>query len=194
MRDGRVHSAGSSRELHRRAEPSGLRCRIFSRLQDTQPQANPVNPETTSALKLWVVMNRALRSVEDPLRRQVEAHGLSMTEFAVLEVLFAKGALPIGEIGGRVLRSSGSMTYVVDKLETRGLLRRRACPADRRVIYGELTEEGHALVGRVFPEHAALVAALTQGLQQDEQAAVAELLKRMGLFAQAYGGAVETPA
>jgi MarR family 2-MHQ and catechol resistance regulon transcriptional repressor len=102
--------------------------------------------DTRSALRLWVVLNRATHSVEDQLRRQIEAHGLSFTEFAVLEVLLAKGILPIGEVGERVLRASGSMTYVVDKLERRGLIRRRACPTDRRVVHGELTPEGRELI------------------------------------------------
>lgn len=105
-----------------------------------------MDSETGVALKLWVVMNKALRSVEEHLRRQVESHGLSFTEFAVLEVLLHRGALPIGELGGRILLTSGSMTYVVDKLEKRGLIRRRACPNDRRVIYAELTDEGRSLI------------------------------------------------
>lgn len=136
------------------------------------------------ALKLWVVMNRALRSVEDSLRRQVEAHGLSLTEFAVLEVLFTKGPLPVGEIGDRVLRTSGSMTYVVDKLAGRGLIERRACPTDRRVIHVALTDAGRALIERVFPEHAALIGSLMQGLTTQEQEAATDILKRLGLYAR----------
>jgi len=145
-----------------------------------------VPTETRSALRLWVVLNRATHSVEEQLRRQVEGHGLSFTEFAVLEVLLSQGALPIGEIGGRVLRASGSMTYVIDKLEQRGLLRRRACASDRRVIYGELTPEGQSLIERVFAEHAGLLAELCSGLAPAEQEATADLLKRLGLHAHAF--------
>lgn len=140
--------------------------------------------ETAASLKLWVVLNRALRSVEDRLRQQVEAHGLSMTEFAVLEVLLHKGALPIGEIGGRILRTSGSMTYVIDKLQNRGLLRRRSCEADRRVQYAELTPEGRALIEPVFAEHAALIRDLTACLSQEEQRQATDALRRLGLYAQ----------
>ena len=142
--------------------------------------------ETAVSLKLWVVLNRALRSVEDRLRRQVEAHGLSMTEFAVLEVLLHKGTQPIGEIGDRILRTSGSMTYVLDKLAGRGLLRRRACEQDRRVMHAELTPEGRALIETVFPEHAALIRELTAGLTTAEQQTATELLRRLGLFAQTH--------
>ena len=44
-----------------------------------------------------------------------------MTEFAVLEVLYHKGALPLGELRDRILVTGASTTYVVKKLEERGL-------------------------------------------------------------------------
>lgn len=140
--------------------------------------------ETASALKLWVVMTRAVRSIEAPLRRQVEAQGLSFTEFGVLEVLLHKGTLPIGEIGSRILLTSGSMTYVVDKLARRGLLQRRVCDSDRRVVYAELTQQGRGLIETVFREHEVLLHDLMQGLQPEEQEAASDLLKRLGLYAQ----------
>lgn len=146
------------------------------------------------SLKLWVVLNRAVQTIGERLRRQVEQHGLSFTEFGVLEVLLHKGALPIGEIGDRVLLTSGSMTYVIDKLQKRGLLRRRACEADRRVIYAELTEAGQALMQTVFPEHAALIGELMQGLRPEEQEAATDLLKRLGLYAQAQAVPGDTAA
>jgi MarR family 2-MHQ and catechol resistance regulon transcriptional repressor len=46
--------------------------------------------------------------------------GLGMTKFAVLEVLYHKGALPLGEIRDRILVAGPSTTYVVKKLEKRG--------------------------------------------------------------------------
>lgn len=140
--------------------------------------------ETTAALRLWVIMNRALHSLEERLHEQVEAQGLSMTEFAVLEVLLHKGALPIGDVGERVLLTSGSMTYVIDKLEERGLLQRRRCEEDRRIQYVELTEEGRARIEEVFPEHAALIRDLMAGLTLEEKREAADFLKRVGLSAQ----------
>ena len=141
---------------------------------------------TQESLRLWVVMNRALRSIEDALRVQVESHGLSMTEFAVLEVLLNKGTLPIGEIGERVLRTSGSMTYILDKLQKRDLIQRRPSESDRRIMYAELTEAGREKIEVVFPEHAELIRALTDGLSVGERREAADMLKRLGLYAQQF--------
>ncbi len=143
-----------------------------------------MDSETTSSLKLWVVLNRAQRSIEDPLRQQVESHGLSFSEFAVLEVLLNKGALPISEVGDHVLLTSGSMTYVVDKLEERDLLRRRRCEEDRRIIHAELTEQGRTMIEEIFSEHAALINDLTDGLSAEETETLTTLLKRLGKSAE----------
>lgn len=144
-------------------------------------------PQVTTSLKLWVVMTRALGSIEERLEQQVQAHGLSLTEFGVLEVLLHKGHLPIGEIGSRILLTSGSMTYVIDKLERRGLIERRACETDRRVVHADLTPDGRSLMAVVFPEHAELIRRLMGGLQLHEQEVAIDLLRRLGHYASQYG-------
>lgn len=139
--------------------------------------------ETRAALHLWIALSRALGSIEERLCEQVESHGLTLTEFAVLEALLHKGALPIGEIGDRVLLASSSMTYVIDKLEDRGLLRRRRSEEDRRALLAELTPEGREKIDTAFPEHAALIRDLTSELTMEEKRRTASVLKRLGRYA-----------
>jgi len=124
------------------------------------PHATPapgVSPdaETATALKLWVVLARAYQAMAERDRRDLENHGLYGSEFAVLEALFYKGPLTLGEVGRKVLLTSGSITHVVDKLEARELVARRRCAEDQRVTYAELTEAGRELVAGIFPAHVA---------------------------------------
>lgn len=146
-----------------------------------------MDSETASSLRLWVVMNHAFHSIEAPLRKQVESHGISFSEFAVLEVLLHKGPLPIGDVGDHVLLTSGSMTYVVDKLEEEDLIQRRRCEDDRRIIYAELTEQGRGLIEEIFSEHAALIRRLMDGLSPAEKEKVTTLLKHLGKSAEEQG-------
>lgn len=132
-----------------------------------------------SSLLLWVAMNRASARIADHLRKQVEEHGLSFTEFAVLEALLHKGALALGEIGNVVLRTSGSMTYVIDKLEKRGLIERRRCETDRRILYADLTKSGRDKIEEVFPGHAILIGRLMSDLRKDEQQLAARMMVRL---------------
>src|SRR6185503_13192975 len=96
--------------------------------------------DSKSALKLWVVLARAYASVAQRASEDVARHGLTLAEFAVLEALYHKGPLLLGEVQKKILVSSGGVTYLVDRLEERGLVRRKLCPEDRRARYAELTD------------------------------------------------------
>ena len=142
-----------------------------------------MDEDTAATLKLWIVLSRAHRAVSEHARRQVERHGLRPTEFGVLEALYHKGPLTLGQLGERILLTSGSTTTVVDKLEERGLLARRTSSGDRRVCYAELTEDGRTLVGGIFPEHAAVLRSAMGGLTTEEKRIVTTMLRRLGLHA-----------
>src|SRR5438105_6822905 len=104
-----------------------------------------------ATLKLVIGLGRALQAMERLVRPHLATSGLAMTEFAVLEALYHKGPLRLGEIRDRILLTGASTTYVVKKLEERGLLRRKSCAEDSRVVLGELTAKGRALIEEVFP-------------------------------------------
>jgi MarR family transcriptional regulator, 2-MHQ and catechol-resistance regulon repressor len=136
--------------------------------------------EHETALKLFVVLSRASHAVAMRAQRDVEARGLSLTDFAVMEALYNRGPLPLGEIGHRVLRQSGSITYAVDKLEARGWVRRQPSNEDQRVTFAELTCEGRALMDQVFPGHAEMIREMMAVLTTEEQEITIALLKRLG--------------
>src|SRR3989442_13163072 len=77
------------------------------------------------------------------------------SDFAVLEALLHKGPLPINEIGKKVLLTSGSITVAVDRLETKGLVERRAHGTDRRARIVHLTKEGRKGITCAYADHAA---------------------------------------
>jgi len=135
------------------------------------------------SLKLWVVLVRAYRALADRSRRDIERHGLQVSEFAVLEVLYHKGDLPVGDVADRVLLTSGSMTHVIDKLADRGLVARRRCSEDQRIRYLTITAAGKALMASIFPAHAEAIRRATAGLGAEEKRALTVLLKRLGLGA-----------
>lgn len=137
------------------------------------------------ALNLHIALTRASQWVNAHTEKDIRSFGLTRTEFGVLELLYHKGPQPIQQIGGKVLMSSGNITYVVDKLEKRGFVRRNASQEDRRLIYAEITEEGTAFVQEVFPKHAEVIAEVLSGLSKEERRVAAELLKKLGKYAQA---------
>ena len=107
-----------------------------------------------------------------------------MTEFAVLEVLYHKGALPLGGIRDRILVTGASTTYVVKKLEERGLMRRRPCAEDQRVVFGELTAKGRGLIDEVFPTHVERLRDVMAGLSVSQKRDASRLLRALSLHAR----------
>jgi len=85
-----------------------------------------------SGVHVFLVLWKAARAVEGYAKKSVSGLEMCGSDFAVLEALLHKGPLPINEIGKRVLLTSGSITVAVDRLETKGLVERRAHGTDRR--------------------------------------------------------------
>ncbi len=142
-----------------------------------------IDDQYDAALKLWVVLSRAQAAVAAHAEADVARHGLSLAEFGALEALYHKGPLLVGELQRAVLKSSGGITYVVDRLQEKGLVERRPCAEDRRATYADVTEEGRRMMDRIFPLHARSLAAAMAGLGAHEQLRARELLKTLGLEA-----------
>ncbi len=143
----------------------------------------PPDPKTAAALKLWVVLARAYSAVAERSHADIVSRGLTPGEFAVVELLYHKGPTLLGDIQRRVLVSSGGITFLVDRLTTRGLVERRNCSTDRRARYAALTPEGERLMTEIFPGHAQAMAAAVAGLGSADQKAATALLKKLGLSA-----------
>jgi MarR family transcriptional regulator, 2-MHQ and catechol-resistance regulon repressor len=142
--------------------------------------------ETNQSLKLFIVLSRAYKAINEQVNKLIQSKGLNPTEFAVLELLYHKGDQPLQQIGGKILLASGSITYVVDKLEEKGLLRRNACPKDRRVTHAQITEDGKKFIDDIFPDHEARIHELMSSLTKDEKETAIELIKKLGLSVGKY--------
>ncbi|MBZ5751751.1 MULTISPECIES: MarR family winged helix-turn-helix transcriptional regulator [Metabacillus] len=140
--------------------------------------------QTEESLKLFIILSRAHRALNDVVNNYIATFKLNPTEFAVLELLYHKGDQPLQQIGGKILLASGSITYVVDKLEQKGLLARRACPNDRRVTHAQITEKGKQLIEEIFPSHQEQINEIASVLSDEEKSHVTELLKKLGLHAK----------
>src|SRR3954452_21485086 len=101
----------------------------------------------------FLVLMQTSKAIHERIKEEMTRNKLSITEFSVLEVLYQKGKQTIQQIGNCILISSGSMTYVIDKLEQKGLIKRNDCPDDRRVIHVTLTDEGNELMNEIMPKY-----------------------------------------
>jgi MarR family 2-MHQ and catechol resistance regulon transcriptional repressor len=142
-----------------------------------------VSVTRSTALDLWIVLARAFAGVQARAEADIRSHGLTPGEFGVLEALYHKGPQKLGEIQEKILVSSGGVTYLVDQLEGKKLVRRDAKPGDRRVRVAVLTEAGRSLIAQIFPGHAAAIDAAMAGLTSAEQEQARALLIKLGKHA-----------
>ena len=127
----------------------------------------------------FLLLMQLSKSIQDKIKAEISQYKLNITEFSVLEVLYHKEKRTIHQICDSILITSGSMTYVIDKLEQKGLLQRIACPNDRRVIHVVLTDDGKELINKIMPEHQELVDYMFGSLSHEEAETVVHLLTKV---------------
>ena len=137
------------------------------------------------ALKLFIVLQRSAMAVTARITELADLHGLTATEFGILEALYHKGPLLLGEVQKKILLTSGGVTYTVDRLTEKGLVERRDCPTDRRARYAALTPKGEAVIAKAFPAHAAQIEDTMSALSVREQDEAITILRKLGLSATA---------
>ena len=139
-------------------------------------------PEKRRALKLYIALTRTYKTLLDKDQSNIRNYGLNTTEFGVLELLYNKGPYPLQQIGDKILITSGTITYVVDKLEKKGLIVRRPCDKDRRIVYAEITEAGRKKMSEILPSHYNAIAEALKGLNSAEQEQAIVLLKKINFY------------
>lgn len=120
----------------------------------------------------WCALSALHDRIEAHIERALQAaHGLSVREYSVLDVLSGQhggdgGHLRMNELADAVVLSQSATTRLVNRLEERGLLTRYLCPTDRRGIYTDVTEAGHQLLTAARPVNDA---ALREALDEAER-------------------------
>jgi DNA-binding MarR family transcriptional regulator len=83
--------------------------------------------------------------------RVLEPYDITVQQYNVLRILRGAGeqGLPTLEIGLRMVEHAPGVTRLLDRLETKGLVRRQRCPEDRRQVLCWLTPAGAELVEKL---------------------------------------------
>lgn len=111
--------------------------------------------------------DRALKALEGEV---LSRHGLTATQFSVLQSLEAYGEMRVCQLVRSMLSTSGNMTVVLRNMERDGLIARRPNPDDARSHFVRLTTRGHELTAQVLPEFVErLGGVIASALDENEQ-------------------------
>jgi DNA-binding MarR family transcriptional regulator len=105
---------------------------------------------------------------------------LSAAQWAVIASL-AAGSEPqsAADLCKGISYDAGAMTRMLDRLESKGLLRRRRSADDRRLVHLELTDEGKAAYPRMREISLTVANRFLRGFSRTEARALESLLTRM---------------
>ena len=127
-------------------------------------------------VRTWLHLNHIRRTVTRRLSAHLERYDLTLAQFGVLAQLQAVPDISQQALADWLLVSKGNMVGLLNRLEVRGLVRRRPDPRDGRTHVVCLTEQGAALAAQVVPEHEELVAECMGVISPEEQRTLHQLL------------------
>jgi DNA-binding MarR family transcriptional regulator len=112
--------------------------------------------------------------------RRVGPLEISSAQFIVIAMLaVASGPMSASDLCKGISYDAGAMTRMLDRLETKGLIRRNRSAQDRRLTYLELTDEGLAVYPRMREISMQVANHFLRGFSKTEARQLEGLLGRM---------------
>jgi DNA-binding MarR family transcriptional regulator len=116
-----------------------------------------VNPLLQLDNQLCFALYAASRAVVQAYQPLLGPLGLTYPQYLVLLVLWEEADIPVKRLGERLRLDSGTLTPLLKRMETAGLVTRRRDAADERVVRIGLTDAGRALEARAVDIPTALL-------------------------------------
>ena len=127
----------------------------------------------------------ALMRTADLVRRHasalLEPHGLTLQQYNVLRILRGAGkdGLPTLTVAERLIEQTPGITRLIDRLETKGMVRRERPEQDRRQVYCFITKTGMDLLATLDPEVERVAKRIMQHVTKTEMQSFLAILEKI---------------
>ena len=100
-----------------------------------------------------IALLRTASVVRRAIARVVEPHGLSLAQYNALRIVrgAGTGGVPTLAIRDRMIEEGTTITRLLDRLESAGLIRRERSVPDRRQVVCRVTDAGKKLLDKLDP-------------------------------------------
>lgn len=154
-------------------------------VDDILEQWSAERPELdTASLGVVIRVMNLFKSLQRQAAAALEQAGLELFEYDVLSALRRQGtpyALAATELAAETGLSSGAMTNRVDKLEGKGLVRRKPDRNDRRGVVVSLTAKGRRTIDKAIQLRLDAADESLAGITKRERSTLAGLLRKVAL-------------
>lgn len=131
-------------------------------------------------MKILIGLHRIVNDFDRQTSKIVSEYGLTIGQFAVLEALYHKGDMTVGQVQEKILSSTGTMPLIINNLEKRNYLTREVDPKDKRRCILHITELGRELIVLVYPKNENTIIELMENWTEEEKEQLVRLLKKFG--------------
>lgn len=147
---------------------------LQSELKQTRPFQSIYHEAALSVMKTADLLRRQVT-------RELEPREITPQQYNVLRILrgAGKAGLPTLSIGERLIEQTPGMTRLLDRLESKGLVRRVRCERDRRQVLCYLTAGGRTLLAALDPVLEASQMEMAGTLTAAEAESLVVLLEKM---------------
>lgn len=131
-------------------------------------------------MKILIGLHRNVNDIDKKTLKIAAEHDLTFSQFMVLEALYSKGDMTVGEVREKILSSVGTISVIVNNLVKMNYIERLPYEMDRRVCILRLTKEGRNVISKVIPKNEAMIVDSMKELTKEEKDELLYLLKKMG--------------
>lgn len=125
---------------------------------------------------LGFMLNHAGRRVSYLLSLRLQTHGITTEQWKVLARLMEQDGINQKDLAQRAEKDQANITRILDQLERKELVERRANAVDRRSFLTYMTEKGRALTEILIPIEQAVVGSVLGNLTDEQTANLRALL------------------
>ena len=113
---------------------------------------------TSDEQRAWRAWLGASRLLTEQLSRELAAtHGLTIADYVILVQLSEspERRVRMSDLADQTLASRSRLSHQIDRMESKGLVRREPCSDDRRGSFAVLTDHGWDAIVEAAPDHVA---------------------------------------
>ncbi|MGH8744856.1 MAG: MarR family winged helix-turn-helix transcriptional regulator [Burkholderiales bacterium] len=125
------------------------------------------------------LMSRVRMSLLDTLDKELAPSDITAAQYVVILFVANGLASQASEVCTILRQDPGAMTRMVDRLESKGFIRRVPNPEDRRATRLELTPEGKAVYPKILATAVGVLNRYLRGFAKGEVRQMEDFLKRM---------------
>jgi DNA-binding MarR family transcriptional regulator len=145
----------------------------------TQPAMQSAVSERTVSDSVLIALRKIIQAIEMNSKKLVKRVGLTGPQLIILQEIARCGEVTAGEIARAVSVSQATVTGILDRMESRGLLVRQRSDSDKRRIMVSITPAGRQILEDAPPLMQEAFVERFSSLQEWEQTMILSALQRL---------------